>query len=161
VLILGGGSWYVFHGKNASNKKPVNSPTINYSPPTKEEQTAGNAQKDAQSSDKPAPAPTDNNNKKAVQPTISYAKQNGSSVEVNAYVSGVAEENGTCTLIATLGNSTVTKQANGILNASTTNCPAFTIARSEFSSAGTWSVKVTYKSSTAEGTSAATSLEIK
>jgi hypothetical protein len=161
LALLAAGGLYFTRSKNATNKKPVESPTINYNPPTKEEQAAGNAQKDnTEKSDKPAPVPVVNN-KKSVQPTISYAKQNGSSIEIDAFVNGVAEDGGSCTLTAKLGTSTVTKQANGILNASNTSCPAFTIARSEFSTAGSWSVTVTYKSSTAEGTSAATNLEIK
>lgn len=69
---------------------------------------------------------------------------------VRAYVSGVYEDGGICTATAVQGSQVVTRSSTGFKNVSYTQCPPI-----EWNlSSGTWTIKVTYKSTTAEGQSA-------
>jgi len=77
---------------------------------------------------------------------------------VRAYVTGVFEEGGTCTATATMGSQIITKTSEGFQNASYTQCAP--ISWSTPLGAGSWSVKVTYKSTTTESTQSKT-IEVK
>lgn len=103
------------------------------------------------------------NTKKDVSPVISYAgyadEATKQQVEVDAFVPGVLEENGTCTLTATKGSLKVTAQTTGHQNVSQTRCDNFVVDRSKFASAGTWTIVVLYDSPTAQG-SATRNLEL-
>jgi hypothetical protein len=97
---------------------------------------------------------------KSVSLVIVDAAQYDQQVEVRAYVAGVVENGGTCTYTFTSGSSKVTKQTKAVADATTTRCPTLDVAKSEFS-VGNWSVSVSYKSLTAQGTSSAKSFEVK
>jgi len=92
---------------------------------------------------------------RAVTPIITSVSQNGSSINASAYVSGVFEDGGTCTLKFTKGSAQFTKSVSGFGNVSTTNCANATVARGEFAEAGAWSLTVVYSSPNAQGTSQA------
>lgn len=98
---------------------------------------------------------------KTVTPLITYGEHSGSSVEVVAYVPGIAEENGTCTMTASKDGKIVVKKVPASQNANTTDCQAFVVPRSEFPTAGKWDVRVVYQSPTAEGSSAVWPLTVK
>jgi hypothetical protein len=71
-----------------------------------------------------------------------------SSTSVRAYISGVYEDGGSCTATAVQGSQKVTASSVGFKNVSYTQCPSMTW--SSPLSGGAWTVKVTYKSNTAE-----------
>lgn len=125
---------------------PLGSQTkINYDPPTKEEQQAGNEQKqeivDSQAAQSQSSTAT---------VIIADAGQYGNQVEVRAFVTNVIQE-GTCTSTFTRGTTVVTRTVAALKDAKTTRCTNVAIPRSEFASAGTWDLTVTYRSTTAEG----------
>jgi hypothetical protein len=73
-------------------------------------------------------------------------------VDVGAYVSGIAETGGTCTLTLTAGGNSATASAPGEPEASSTSCPGLVVPGSELSS-GNWTAVVSYESPTAQGES--------
>jgi hypothetical protein len=74
-------------------------------------------------------------------------------VEVGAYVAGVAESGGTCTLTLTSGAGSATAEVPAEPDAASTSCPTLTVPGSKLSS-GTWSAVVTYESPSISGKSA-------
>ncbi len=131
---------------------------INKQPATSEEKTASQDSKDQiVERNKTTPASSGG---VIVTPIITHSEVRADQIEAEAYVSSVVEDTGTCTLRATQGSSTVTKSVGAIANATTTNCQAFIIARSEFPSSGVWSLTVTYESVKAHGTSSATNITL-
>jgi hypothetical protein len=125
---------------------------VKLTPPTADEKASGDQTKDqivAKQNATPTPTPISSNGKKQVTPVISYAGAD----RLNAYVTGVLEDGGTCTATFTQGTSVVSRTSNGFSNVSYTQCAPITPNLP----AGSWSVVVTYSSTTAEGTSQAQS----
>lgn len=112
-------------------------------------------------SDTPVPAPTAG----AADPTdpagaaaevvITYSGWTDApaGVEVGAYLAGVAESGGTCTLTLTSGAGSATAAVPGEPDAASTSCPNLTVPGTALSS-GTWSAVVSYESPSTSGTSA-------
>lgn len=98
--------------------------------------------------------------KNQVTPIITSASQNGQQITVNAFVQGVVEEGGRCTLSVTRGTQKIVKTNNAFANSSTTDCVPFMIDRSEFSQSGEWFVAISYSSQSSYGTSAETKVNI-
>ena len=73
-------------------------------------------------------------------------------VEVGAYVAGVAESGGTCTLSLTSGSRTARAEVSGEPDSSSTSCPNMAVEPDQLSS-GTWSAVVSYESVTTSGES--------
>jgi len=99
----------------------------------------------------------------SMQVVISYAQATGNTVQVGAYVSGIFEDGGTCTLTLTRQSQTVTRTVTGIADATHTTCPAFTVDNSGHAAlaAGSWQAKVMYTSLTrGESSSQATTIEV-
>jgi len=90
---------------------------------------------------------------KTVQVAVTYSSVTGNNFEIRSFVSGVVENGGTCTATLSQGSQVVTQASSGTINSSTTQCGTIDIPMSKFSSAGSWSLVVTYKSSTSSGTS--------
>jgi hypothetical protein len=82
-----------------------------------------------------------------------------SSVEVNAFVSGVIEDGGTCTAELTLGSTTRTVSAPATGDATTTGCAPMIVPGGQLA-AGDWQAVVSYTSATAEGRSPATGVTV-
>ncbi|WP_456789391.1 hypothetical protein [Cellulomonas sp. P5_C5] len=124
---------------------PTTTPTDG-TPPASQEPTAG------------APAPDDLTQ---VAVTISYAGwvADGARVEVGAYVDGVIEGTGTCTLTLTRSGRSVSATVPGTADASSTSCGAVAVDGSQLSS-GTWSAVVDYGSPTSVGSSAPTEVVV-
>jgi hypothetical protein len=98
--------------------------------------------------------PTEAGSANAVGVGIASAGLYNNQVEVRAFVTDVIEGGGTCTATFTKNNRTVTESSEAFIDASTSQCRPIIIDRSRFSEAGTWSVVVTYTSSTSKGESA-------
>jgi hypothetical protein len=131
--------------------KPVAIPTtpsgVKLTPPTAQEKAQGNENKSTivqqeQQQTTQTPAGT----KKQVTVTIT----NASNSSVNAFVSGVFEDGGTCTATFTQGSTTITRTATAFSNVSDTQCPPIT---PNLPNANQWSVVVSYSSAAAQGTS--------
>lgn len=127
---------------------------IDYSPATEEEKADSDRQKEVDAGRDDTPQ-TNN-----VTPVIVDAKQYGGEIEVRAYVPGIIEDGGACTITITKGQSTVVRRTEGAQDATNTNCGSIAIPRSEFSSAGQWSVVVSYSSAKYSGSSQAVTLEV-
>jgi len=73
-------------------------------------------------------------------------------VEVGAYVAGVAESGGICTLTLTSGSSSANAEVPGEPDASSTTCPVMVVPGDQVST-GTWQAVVSYASATMSGES--------
>jgi cytoskeletal protein RodZ len=152
VVILVSGVWAVAFKQGQENKKDEttsgnNGSYINLDPPTKQDiQDAENHKKDLGDQHK-YQTPTSSSGKKQVSPIITNAESN----QINAYAPGVFEDNGTCTATLTKGSQTVTKTSKGFKNVSYTSCEPIGISPALES--GSWTVIVSYSSSSSEGKS--------
>ena len=93
------------------------------------------------------------------EPAISYVAKEDGFIVAGGAIYNINETEGTCTYIFTNGDKTVTANAGILPNASYISCEAIRLEQSKFS-AGTWSVKIQYKSNTSEGESETQSVEI-
>lgn len=147
VVLIGGGVWaYSYFSNDSENNNTRNVNEINYDPPTEQEQKAGDEQKEQLTKDEQTPQTND------VQVAIVDANQYDDTVEIRAFVQGIIE-GGTCTATLTKNGQTVTKKTDAFIDATTTQCGNLNIPRSEFPSAGEWSLKVSYSSESHAGTS--------
>ena len=131
------------------SKAPVSTVgSTNLTPPTEAEKQETEQHKQEISSQTPAKLSTGTDGRKQVTPVISSADK----ATVSAYVTGIFEEGGTCTATLTSGSKTITKTSTGFQNASYTQCAPIDLSGSNLGS-DTWSVTVSYSSTTAAGKS--------
>ncbi len=143
---------YFKHNKLVITKPVETKETINYSPATPQEKADSEANKKAAAERINQDAnSTSNTDKRSVSVVITRAEQNGFQVEVNAFVSGVIEDNGTCTLKLTAASDEITKTSAGNKDATTTICTPFSVTTSELKP-GRWKASITYSSATSIGT---------
>lgn len=142
---------------SASSTKPAG--TINLNPPTPAEKQAADSQKDTIIKQQQAAnqGTSAGSNQKVVIPSITYADTS----EVDAYIPGIVENGGSCTLTAIQNSKSFTKKVVAIADASTTRCQNFNLTQNDFSSTGTWQLTVRYDSSDASGTSAIRTVQVK
>ncbi|MDB5184908.1 MAG: hypothetical protein JWN38_716 [Candidatus Saccharibacteria bacterium] len=129
--------------------------TVNLSPPTATDKQESEQHKDdiAKQAEDQTPRTTNSDGRLAVTPTITYVDK----TTVNAYVTGVFEDDGTCTATLTQGAQTITRTSSGFKNASYTQCTPISLSDVSLGSSP-WSVTVSYNSSTATGISSAETL---
>lgn len=141
---------------------PETNPAINLSPPTAQDKAEADQHKDDLAKQNGSPVTTTNGLKNVTPVITGHAATDGTNqaYAVGAFIAGIYENNGACTLTATLNSKIVTKQVAGEKDATTTTC-YFDLKRSDFPSSGTWNIKVGYVSNTASGTSETTTLEVK
>ncbi len=128
--------------------QPEEEPKIDLNPPTEQDREAVDQHKEDLGNQQPTPPSTSSN----VTPIISSANDLGDSIEVRAYIPGIVEASGTCTLTLTKDSQQVTATSAGVDNVSQTICTPLYVNQSELS-LGTWSVTVSYKSAKSAGTS--------
>lgn len=129
---------------------------IDYSPGTAADQKVADAKKGTS-------APTTSSATTAtVTPILSYVNQDGNKVIVNAYIPGIVETGGVCTLHASLGSSSLTPPltARTFIASSYTSCVQFSIPTSSFPRSGNWSFTVSYSSVKYSGTSQVSNAEV-
>ena len=153
LLLLTGGVYFALIRSNTSpSTENIDSVTIkedesvNLAPPTEKERQEAERHKENLANE-PAPPPTTTTGKRQVTPIITNADVN----EVNAYVTGIFEEGGTCTATLTKGPKKVTRSSTGFQNASYTSCAPIDVSGSL--EPGTWTAVVTYTSASSEGKS--------
>lgn len=100
-------------------------------------------------------------NKKSVTPVITSAGHYGDQIEVRAFIPGIFENGGTCTITLKQNDVKIVRQVEGIQDATTTRCDTVNILRDEIPNAGTWTARVNYNSPSSQGESDETSFEIK
>ncbi|MCO7221584.1 hypothetical protein [Klenkia sp. PcliD-1-E] len=108
--------------------------------------------------DSPAPAPTG----ATVDVVVTYADWDATtaSIEAGAFVQGIVESGGTCTVTASRpGAAAVTASVPGEPDAGSTTCPGLLLSGGGLGS-GSWSVVVDYSSATAQGRSTATTVVV-
>ncbi len=149
VIILGLASfWFFTRHRTDKVTTTADGQGINLKPATRTEKEEADAHKDqivkndqAQTNLPTTPA----SQKKQVPVVITEISDKG----VRSYVTGVFEEGGTCTAVANKGDSSFTKFSMGFENASYTQCAP--INWDSPLNKGTWTITVTYKSASAEG----------
>ena len=144
-----GASFFTYQNRKPSPSSTEDANPINYNPATEleiseAEQNKGRFEEDPDTI-------TASGDKKTVTVNIVDASQYEQAIETRAFVSGVVESGGVCTLTFTKDGSTVTRTVIAEDNVGTTLCPTVTIPRSDFSSTGVWLLKVSYDSNSAEG----------
>jgi hypothetical protein len=161
LVVLGAGFGLYRLNKNdsAPTSKTPNPATepINYDGPTEQEKTQNDQHKDDLVKEQNQ-GPTGST---VASPVIGSYGQNPRSkdVEVGAYVQGVYEAGGTCTLTLTNGSASVSSTRTASKGATTTECGVMVIERSRLGT-GTWSAKVAYASSTSSGVSSPVNIEV-
>lgn len=164
IALLGAGLWaYAYFSNRGTDDDTRTVNEINYDPPTVEEKAAGDEQKKKLEPTKPdentdpSDPPEDSNQVKVV---ITDAGQYDDIIEIRSFIPDHYQD-GTCTVTLTKGTTTVTKETTAYRDASTTICTNPLIKRSEFPSAGDWTVRVQYASANARGTSELQTITIK
>lgn len=165
LLLLSSGLYLYYSSYNKQSDNPQGYP-INYGPPSEDQKQAGDKIKDNSNSAgtddrQEVPSSNGSHNKTDVPVTIIDASQYGSNIDVRAYAAGVTETDGSCTVTLTQGSQKVTRTARTAVSASTTQCAEVTIPITELPVRGTWSVVVTYDSSTSTGQSSSASIEVR
>lgn len=126
----------------------------NPSPPTAEEKQAGDTRKNQIVDEQKDQASSQNSSTKNVSVVITGA----TSTDVRGYTSGVFEDGGTCTATATKGSQAIIKTSAGSKNVSYTSCSP--IYWDSPLGNGSWTINLSYKSTTAQG-SASQTIEVK
>lgn len=136
-----------FYEKNNKQSTPTQ-PSINFDPPTEDEQKAGDKKKQEIKSEQETTSKPN-----IANVVIVDANQYDSVIEARAFVSN-ALESGTCYFeFIKEGSRTVSRETPAIPDASTTPCITVTVPRDEFTSPGVWILNVTYKSTSISGNS--------
>lgn len=122
-----------------------------------------NNAKDRMEADEEAKAKTtvdvDESGKKIASPEISFIAEEDGKIAVGGEVLNINETSGTCTYVFTKGDTTITAGVGILPNANYISCETARVDKNKLSS-GTWSVKLQYKSNTAEGESEAKSYTV-
>ena len=121
---------------------------------TSSDETSTDNTKDAYEQDQQSSgAELDDNGKKVATPYVSI-NQNNEIVIISARITSFKEEGGNCTYTISKGAESKTYTKSVLPDAKAMVCEALRLNKSELSS-GEWTVKVEYKSNTAEGQSEA------
>lgn len=171
VIVLIAGTTAALQATNVINipflpggdTKSENYNGINYGPPTETEKEEterfkeglGNQSQQNQNSE-PQPG-----QKKSFTPVIASFGQNPNTgnVEVSAYVNGIFEDGGSCTLTLTKGGQSVSASKPATPSAQNVSCGFVTIEKSRLSS-GSWQATMSYTSAVAAGTSQPVTIEV-
>jgi len=120
---------------------------INLDPPTKEEQKAGDEQKETNIKRQESVSLPD-----TAEVAIVDAAQYNNEIEIRAFVSNIIED-GECTMTFSKDDVIFSKSVPAYADATTTPCINLTVPRSEFSKPGSWDVTVTYSNGKLTGKS--------
>ena len=100
-----------------------------------------------------APTETNKDGKQVVTVNLTSVGISNGVVNASGMVSNLVEEGGACTYIFTNGTQVVNKSSTTSTNPTSTTCTRITFSANELPSDGTWTVKLNYNSSKAEGVS--------
>lgn len=166
LLILAIATFFLYRDRQSDststptiNNSSDQASNVNYDPPTEQDkqEAEDNKQRIIEKSEQ-----TNSSDNPSVIPAITYAGVYDSDVEVGGYVPNIFEEGGTCTATFTReGSSSISKTVNAVRGANSVDCPQITLPTSQFPIKGTWSVVLSYKSSSVAGSSVARNVEIR
>tara|TARA_B100001105_G_scaffold225306_1_gene194723 strand:+ start:537 stop:1097 length:561 start_codon:yes stop_codon:yes gene_type:complete len=145
----------------SENTKVQEDPTgadINLSPPTEQEIEASQDAKKRLDNDT-APDENTSSDKDTVGVGIAFAGVRNDSLEVRAFTNGIISGDGVCTITVSRGSTAVERQAAAFIDASSTQCQPVKIPVSELTP-GTWDVRVTFDSPSAQGQSETVAVEV-
>lgn len=156
---------YAFNGNIFGWKAEQNSirdnNSVDYSPPSTDQQKAGtdakinstndqdSSKSDSDNDTPPDPVQQPNSNKSLVTLDITSDNQTDSTYQVRTLI-GVVTDEGNCVLSMTKDGRQVTKSVAVYALAKTSTCQGFDIPMSELS-AGTWTLKINFTNSTLIG----------
>jgi hypothetical protein len=168
LLLLGGCMYFVYIRFFHNETQQTTGQDINYSEPTKTEQSETDENKERVIAETEAennqnqPNSTQQTGKKIVKPVISYLGQDspGSEIQANGYVPGIIEKDGRCTITFTRNSTYVRDTRTSIDNVQDTSCGLFIIPKAKLTN-GTWYVAISYTSSKSSGTSEKATIEVK
>lgn len=152
LLLIGLFAYMYYNDRKAKNQpitqsNPAGTEKFDLSPATAADKKAVDQRKEElanQSKENTNTAPS-SGTKKQVSPVITSA----SKTEVRAFIPGIVEVGGTCTVYATQGSQTITASSAGFDNVSYTQCTPLKLGLG----GGAWTIFVTYSSTTSEGKS--------
>lgn len=153
LLLLVAGAVFAYTQLSAKNNSDTVD-TINTEKPTDEQIKAGNDTKTdtiENNSSKNPETPTSPEKMPAL--TITAANQNGATVQVRTLIDSVINS-GTCTLVMTQGQSSITRTANVQALSSSSTCMGFDVQTSDLPQSGEWAIVITLQ--TAAGSTQAT-----
>ncbi len=101
----------------------------------------------------------DDTGKKIAKPVVSFVSAETNEVIASGIVPNINELEGGCTFVFTKDSATISQSSNILPGPSYISCETVHIDKSKFTS-GTWTVKIQYKSNTAEGESEAQTIQI-
>jgi hypothetical protein len=163
IVILGGAA-LAWHNTTDKPSSPSDNPaagtsqlsptssgsSVNLNPPTAAQSADGQSHKDAIVQKDEQLKDGSNLNSQA---TVVITE--ATNTEVRGYISGVLEDNGTCTATATKqGRQTATATSTGFMNVSYTQCAP--ISWGTTLASGQWTITVSYKSSSTAASSSIT-----
>jgi cytoskeletal protein RodZ len=164
ILVTIAGIFLFFYSNRASNNSSNVAQTvsdeaddyINLDPPTEQEKSEVNQNKESLPSNTSGNLNNDNESNsstiKEVSPIITIARKVDGNVEVRSFVPDIYENSGTCTATFTKDGKEITGTSRGVKDATYTRCERILVSASKFNGSG-WRVMVSYKSSSAEGSS--------
>ena len=154
---------YVHKNSTQPLKTTSTGQKVNLNGPTERDKKSGNQVKSdviRNEAARNAEAQKANSGKKSVTPTITYGDQAGEQVEVGAFVSGIFEDGGTCTLTLEKDGNKQVVSVQAVQGSNSVSCPVMLIPVSSLTP-GTWYATVGYSSMTSEGTSTSRAIEVK
>lgn len=163
ITVLGIGTYFLIHKNDPKQEVTKGVNQVNYDPPTKDEQAAGDKQKQT-NADKQAVIDANQGKPQSAAVSItdaSYYPYSGDVVEVRGYVSNAYEDGGICTATLVQGIHTVRQTSTGFKDATTTLCSTIDIPRNKFVASGDWQVTLSYSSATTSGNSTSRTVNIK
>lgn len=164
AIVVVGGFYYAKIYKSNNSSVPADQTSqldgeINLSPPTEEEKLAADEakQKIVSQEEQNSSNATES---KQVTPVISSYGYIDNAIFVSAFIPGIYEEGGICTLSLSKGSTSITRQTSGTKDATTTRCQNFSVPYEEGLSSGAWSASISYSSATANGSSDTVNIEV-
>jgi len=157
IILAGAGYLFYVQSKQVKEADQHATNTVDYGPPTKEQEEGGNAITESSDpnntgSDRPTTPAEEENGKAVVGVTITSPEDQGGSniIQIRASIIAITGS-GTCTLQLTKNSVTVTKQAGVQALPSSSTCKGFDIPASELSP-GQWNAVLTFENDTSAGT---------
>jgi len=159
ITAVGSITLFTLANKYQQKSEANDNQSVNYEPPTEREITDSQKAKknppkeefaNEQGSTSSNP-PQSNTDKKSVGVGIAFADIINNQLEIRAFTNSTIE-GGECTATASKDNKKVIKKVRAFIDASSTQCEAIFIPKSELSN-GTWSIEVEFSSSNAHGKS--------
>ena len=144
ALIAIGGLLLWQHTSNSKKTNSNTTSTINLEPPTTEQKQAAEEIKTSTATTTTNSSTVTKNPTVSTTMSISISATNVTSdlVQIRAIIVGATSDSGSCTLVLTNGESTITKASSTYRLPSSSTCQGFDINRSELSN-GEWNINLT------------------